>query len=103
MTNDKRLAKTGDPAVDRALSILSNAPQNGPAQISTGSGIAIAGAWIAGGAVTIVMLLIVFVFDSAPETQQEDIKPWDTLVLFLLIAAPLISAYSIAKVILSKD
>jgi len=74
--------------------------------ISTGAGIAIAGIWLATGAVSIIFMLIMFVWTDDGTTSSEtstDAAMLAYIILFLMIAAPLIAAYSITKKILDKD
>ncbi|KAE8765308.1 hypothetical protein [Georgenia thermotolerans] len=79
------------------------------AGVSTGAGIAIAGTWFAGAAVTITILLIAFVVgDSGPHDgpvgseSPLEASPGAVIILFLIFAAPLIAAYSTTKLILGR-
>lgn len=72
-------------------------------EVSVGAGIAIFGAWIGGAATTIFILLIIFVWSNPATKQAQELDWFGGIVLILLIAAPLIAAYSITKVILNKD
>ena len=72
-------------------------------QVTTGAGIAIAGAWIAGSAVTITILLIAFVFDPATDAEQAKMNAVSSIIFILLVASPMIAAYSVTRLILSKD
>jgi drug/metabolite transporter (DMT)-like permease len=74
-----------------------------PHQLSTGAGIAIAGIWLAGSAVTIVLLLIFFVIGDHSHDDQVKMTATVLIVLILLIAAPMIVAYNATKMILNKD
>jgi hypothetical protein len=76
--------------------------QRQPLQVTTGAGIAIAGAWLAGSLVTITILIIAFVLTPAEELGLED-AGWLAVAFIFVIASPMIAAYSISKVILSKD
>lgn len=70
-----------------------------PSQVSTGAGIAIAGTWLAGAATTITILLISFVF--APSNAE--MSPGGAILLIAMIAAPMVAAYSVTKMILGRD
>jgi Na+-transporting NADH:ubiquinone oxidoreductase subunit NqrE len=74
-----------------------------PVHVSTGAGIAIAGIWIASSAVTIVLLLIMFVLGNHSQDEQIKLSAWDAIVLFLVIGAPMIAAYNATKMILDKS
>lgn len=78
----------------------------GPVHVTTGAGIAIAGAWLAGAAVTTVLFLATFVWNQHPgPATKAGTSGTDALafiIVCLLIAAPMMAAYSITKVILGK-
>ena len=78
-----------------------------PVHITTGAGIAIAGVWLAGAAVTIVLFLSTFVWNHhVIQTSQKVSNGTEVLafvILGFIIAAPMMAAYSITKVILGKD
>ena len=73
------------------------------AHVSTGAGIAIAGIWIAGSSVTIVLLLITFVLGDHSHDDQIKLSTWDAVILLLLLAAPMIVAYNATRMILNRD
>jgi hypothetical protein len=73
-----------------------------PIQVTVGAGIAIAGAWLAGAAITITLLLITFVWNNDPKSADK-FDAWGFLLLLFIIASPMIAAYSITKVILGKE
>ena len=65
--------------------------------MSVGTGLALAGIWLATSAVSIIILLTLFVWSG--EVTGGD--AFTFIILILLIAAPLITAYSITKKILN--
>lgn len=69
--------------------------------VSAGAGIAIAGAWLASAGLSIIIMLIMFVWSKAPEgtSTSGDAIFW----IILLIAAPMIAAYSVTRLILNRD
>ena len=71
--------------------------------VSIGAGIAIAGIWLACAALSIVLLLTIFVWCPAAATIGGSITNEGAMVLGVIFAAPLIAAYSLTKRILSKD
>lgn len=97
--------RTTDEAVEllRQLKDLRPEPRPPAPPVSNGAGIAIAGAWIAGSAVTIVILLIMFVLAPPSEETFQELNGWSALVLVLLIASPMMAAYSATMMILSRD
>jgi hypothetical protein len=103
MANESSPEDTGDPALDRALQILSLHQKQQKNQISTGAGVAIAGVWIAGSAMTITLMLIIFVLEPASGEPPVKTDLVGVMLVFGLIASPMIAAYSITKVILSKN
>jgi hypothetical protein len=66
--------------------------------VSTGAGIAIAGAWIAGAAVTIALLFIIFAGND--HNQDAKITGIDAIMFLLLLASPMIASYNATKMIL---
>lgn len=77
------------------------APSTGTTQPSIGAGIAIAGIWLASAAVTIIFMLIVFVWGNSDTTSSESSASiW---IVLGLLALPTVVAYSITNKILGKD
>lgn len=74
-----------------------------PAAISIGAGIAIAGIWISGCSVTIMLLLITFAIGDHSQDSTVHVSAFGASMLILLVAAPMIAAYSATKMILNKD
>ena len=75
--------------------------------LSVGAGIAIAGAWLAASAFSVFIMLIVFVWGNWSSTSSSEASSAQVgagiWILIILIAAPLIAAYSIsAKIINNK-
>lgn len=70
--------------------------------ISLGAGLAIATAWLAGAAVTITILLIEFVW-ATPRNETVHLDFLQAVFFVLIIAAPMIAAYKITKIILGRD
>lgn len=102
MTNERQLPETGGPGADRASQVLANHPRREPAQVTVGAGIAIAGTWIGGCAVTIT-ILITTVLDPMTDAEWAEVDGWAALVILLLISSPMIASYFLVKMILSKD
>lgn len=69
--------------------------------VSAGAGIAIAGAWLASAGLSIIIMLIVFVWSEPAEgtTVSGDAIFW----IILFVAAPMITAYSVTRLILNRD
>ena len=93
-----------DSTRDLALQLAQGAArrQQQPLQVTTGAGIAIAGAWLAGSLVTITIMIISFVLTPLADLERE-FQGWAAVGFIFVIASPMIAAYSISKVILSKD
>lgn len=74
--------------------------------LSTGAGIAIAGMWIAGAALTAVLFLITFVWGDGWGFDGPELKGWKAgtflLVFFLWHAWPLLLAYVGTKRVLGQ-
>lgn len=71
--------------------------------VSTGAGIAIAGIWTACTAATVIFALMVFEWDDGLEAPTEDIDALAVIIVFLLIASPMIAAASMTRLILNKE
>ena len=79
--------------------MASNVDRKSTTELSVGAGIAIAGVWLASAAVSIFIMMITFVWgDTSGPT-----NPSAGWLVLLLIATPMIAAYSITKKILDKD
>jgi|GEM_PF-1821493 len=77
------------------------APSTSTTQPSIGAGIAIAGIWLASAAVTIIFMLIVFVWGNSDTTSSE--SSTSIWIVLGLLALPTVVAYSITNKILGKD
>ena len=67
--------------------------------MSIGTGIAIAGAWLGASAVSVFIMLIVFVWPQGDPVYTGD----SIFVIILFVAAPMIAAYSVTKLILNRE
>lgn len=74
-------------------------PINSTSPLSTGAGLAIAGVWIASAAVSIIFMMVAFVW-TTPVASDPDSASLGIFILIILIAAPLMAAYSFSKLIL---
>jgi hypothetical protein len=71
-------------------------------KMSAGAGIAIAGVWIACAGVSIIIMLILFVWGDTGNSKTH-LDFTGMIILVVLVASPLIAAYSISKKILGID
>lgn len=75
--------------------------------VSAGAGIAIAGVWLATTSLTIIMLMIQFVWGAEIDIDlsryTSEVVVWGFLLGMLILALPSIVAYYVTKLILSKD
>ena len=70
-----------------------------PSNMSVGTGIAIAGAWLGASAVSVFIMLIVFVWPQGDVILTGD----SVFMIILFVAAPMIAAYSVTKLILNRE
>ena len=85
------------------MSSKENIRSTSDVNVSIGAGLAIAGIWLAASATTIFIMLILFVWSPSGVTTAVHLDGWSALMLLVLIAAPMIAAYYITKVILNKE
>lgn len=73
--------------------------------ISVGAGIAITGMWLAGGATTVLLTLIMFVWSAqpSPEQVQNVDSGFGIFLILLLLAAPMIAAWYATKLVLAAS
>ena len=67
--------------------------------MSIGTGIAVAGVWVGASAVSVFIMLIVFVWPQGDVILTGD----SVFMIILFVAAPMIAAYSVTKLILNRD
>lgn len=71
--------------------------------MSVGAGLAIAGVWLAASALSIFIMLIMFVWSTPSTDEVSEISSYGIWIILLLIAAPLIAAYSVTKMIINNE
>lgn len=75
--------------------------------VSAGAGIAIAGVWLATTGLTIIMLMIQFVWGANIKIDlsgyTSEVAFWSLALGVFILALPSIVAFSVTKLILAKD
>lgn len=75
--------------------------------LSTGTGIAIAGIWIAGAGLTALLSMEVFMWSPPSPDDLQNADPTSAFfvicVMIAIVAAPMIAAFAATKMVLGKD